>query len=61
MRIAILSPVAWRTSPLHYGPWENVASLKSEELVARSHDVTPLRNRKLANQWHAARGLSKAI
>ena len=40
MRIAILSPIAWRTPPLHYGPWENVASLISEELVARGHDVT---------------------
>ena len=40
MRIAILSPIAWRTPPRHYGPWEQVASLLTEELVARGHDVT---------------------
>jgi glycosyltransferase involved in cell wall biosynthesis len=40
MRIAMLSPIAWRTPPRHYGPWESVASLLSEGLVARGHDVT---------------------
>lgn len=40
MHIAMLSPIAWRTPPLHYGPWENVASLISEGLIARGHDVT---------------------
>ncbi|MBW1915144.1 MAG: glycosyltransferase family 4 protein [Deltaproteobacteria bacterium] len=40
MRIAMLSPIAWRTPPRHYGPWENVASLLTEGLVARGHDVT---------------------
>ncbi len=40
MYIAMLSPIAWRTPPLHYGPWENVASLISEGLIARGHDVT---------------------
>nr|WP_321397232.1 glycosyltransferase family 4 protein [uncultured Desulfobacter sp.] len=40
MRIAILSPIAWRTPPVHYGPWEKVASLLTEGLVARGHDVT---------------------
>ena len=40
MRIAILSPIAWRTPPRHYGPWENVASLLTEGLVSRGHDVT---------------------
>ena len=33
-------PIAWRTPPRHYGPWENVASLLTEGLVARGHDVT---------------------
>ena len=36
-RIAILSPVAWRTPPLDYGPWERVASLLTEGLVARKN------------------------
>lgn len=40
MRIAILSPIAWRTPPRHYGPWENIASLLTEELVRRGLDVT---------------------
>jgi glycosyltransferase involved in cell wall biosynthesis len=40
MRIAMLSPIAWRTPPRHYGPWESVASLLTEGLVARGHDVT---------------------
>ena len=40
MRIAMLSPIAWRTPPRHYGPWESVVSLLTEELVSRGHDVT---------------------
>ena len=35
MKIAMLSPIAWRTPPRHYGPWENVVSLLTEGLVAR--------------------------
>jgi len=40
MRIAMLSPIAWRTPPRHYGPWENVVSLLTEGLVERGVDVT---------------------
>ena len=40
MHIAMLSPIAWRTPPRHYGPWESVASLLTEGLVARGHEVT---------------------
>lgn len=40
MKIAVLSPVAWRTPPRHYGPWEQVASNLTEGLVALGHDVT---------------------
>lgn len=40
MHIAMLSPIAWRTPPRHYGPWESVASLLTEGLVSRGHDVT---------------------
>ena len=39
-RIAIISPVAWRTPPAHYGAWETVASNIAEGLVARGWDVT---------------------
>jgi len=39
-RVAMLSPVAWRTPPRHYGAWETVASNITEGLVARGWDVT---------------------
>jgi glycosyltransferase involved in cell wall biosynthesis len=39
-RVAILSPVAWRTPPRQYGAWETVASNVTEGLVARGWDVT---------------------
>jgi glycosyltransferase involved in cell wall biosynthesis/quercetin dioxygenase-like cupin family protein len=40
LRIAMLSPVAWRTPPRHYGPWERVVSLLTEGLVSKGIDVT---------------------
>ena len=40
MRIAVLSPISWRTPPLHYGPWESVVSVLTEELVYMGLDVT---------------------
>lgn len=40
MRIAMLSPIAWRTPPRHYGPWERVVSLLTEGLVRKNIDVT---------------------
>ena len=40
MKIAILSPVAWRTPPRHYGPWEQVAANLSEGLVKKGIEVT---------------------
>ena len=40
MHIAMLSPIAWRTPPQNYGPWENVVSLLTEELVSRGYKVT---------------------
>jgi glycosyltransferase involved in cell wall biosynthesis len=39
-RIAVLSPVAWRTPPREYGAWETVASNIAEGLVDRGWDVT---------------------
>jgi glycosyltransferase involved in cell wall biosynthesis len=36
----VLSPIAWRTPPRHYGPWEQFASLLTEGLVAAGHRVT---------------------
>jgi glycosyltransferase involved in cell wall biosynthesis len=40
MRIAMLAPIAWRTPPRHYGPWELVTSLLTEALVRKGVDVT---------------------
>jgi glycosyltransferase involved in cell wall biosynthesis len=40
MKVAVLSPVAWRTPPRHYGPWEQVASNIAEGLVEKGIDVT---------------------
>ena len=36
----MLAPIAWRTPPRHYGPWELFASLLADGLVAAGHDVT---------------------
>lgn len=36
----MLAPVAWRTPPRHYGPWELVTSLLTESLVSLGIDVT---------------------
>ncbi len=40
MKIAMLSPLSWRTPPRHYGPWENVVSLLTEQLISMGIEVT---------------------
>jgi glycosyltransferase involved in cell wall biosynthesis len=40
VKIAVLAPVAWRTPPRHYGPWEQVASNLAEGLVKEGFQVT---------------------
>ena len=40
MKIAVLAPVAWRTPPRHYGPWEQMASNLTEGLVKSGLEVT---------------------
>ena len=40
MRVAVLAPVAWRTPPRHYGPWEQIASNITEGLVRLGVDVS---------------------
>ncbi|MFI5908980.1 glycosyltransferase family 4 protein [Dactylosporangium sp. NPDC051541] len=40
MKVALLGPIAWRTPPRAYGPWEQVVSLLAEGLAARGVDVT---------------------
>ncbi|MDE0802688.1 MAG: glycosyltransferase family 4 protein [Acidimicrobiales bacterium] len=36
----MLAPIAWRTPPRSYGPWELFASLLADGLVALGHEVT---------------------
>ncbi|WP_375497628.1 glycosyltransferase family 4 protein [uncultured Jatrophihabitans sp.] len=36
----MLGPIAWRTPPRHYGPWELVTGLLTEGLVAAGVEVT---------------------
>ncbi|WPU95880.1 glycosyltransferase family 4 protein [Mucilaginibacter sabulilitoris] len=40
MKVAVLAPVAWRTPPRHYGPWEQIASNIAEGLLKLGVDVT---------------------
>jgi glycosyltransferase involved in cell wall biosynthesis len=40
VKIALLGPIAWRTPPRHYGPWEQVTGLLADGLVRRGLDVT---------------------
>lgn len=40
LKVALISPIAWRTPPRHYGPWESIVSLLCEGLVKRGVDVT---------------------
>ena len=40
MKVAVLAPVAWRTPPRHYGPWEQMASNLTEGLVEAGVEVT---------------------
>ncbi|GAA4307870.1 glycosyltransferase family 4 protein [Compostibacter hankyongensis] len=40
MKIAVLSPVAWRTPPRHYGPWEQIASNIAEGLHEAGAEVS---------------------
>ena len=36
----MISPIAWRTPPFHYGPWEQVVSLLTEGLIDAGINVT---------------------
>jgi glycosyltransferase involved in cell wall biosynthesis len=40
MRLAMLAPIAWRTPPRHYGPWEQVVANLTDGLVQLGVDVT---------------------
>jgi len=51
-RVAVLSPVAWRTPPRQYGAWETVASNLTEGLVTRGWDVTLFASGDSVTQAH---------
>src|SRR5260370_37821270 len=51
-RLAVLSPIAWRTPPRQYGAWETVASNITEGLVARGWDVTLFASRDSVTRAH---------
>jgi len=51
-KVAVLSPVAWRTPPRQYGAWETVASNIAEGLVARGWDVTLFATRDSVTRAH---------
>lgn len=40
MKVAVLAPVAWRTPPRHYGPWEQIASNITEGIIKMGAEVT---------------------
>ncbi len=40
MKLAILSPIHWRTPPKKYGPWELIASYIADGMTKRGYDVT---------------------
>jgi glycosyltransferase involved in cell wall biosynthesis len=40
MRLAMLAPIAWRTPPREYGPWEQVVANLTNGLVQLGIDVT---------------------
>jgi glycosyltransferase involved in cell wall biosynthesis len=51
-RVAVLSPVAWRTPPRQYGAWETVSSNITEGLVARGWNVTLFASRDSVTSAH---------
>lgn len=51
-RVAVLSPVAWRTPPRRYGAWETVAGNITEGLNARGWDVTLFATRDSVTRAH---------
>jgi len=58
-RIAMLSPVAWRTPPRAYGAWETVVSNITEGLIARGWDVTLFATADSITAAHLSATISK--
>src|SRR5260370_25432231 len=58
-RVAVLSPVAWRTPHRQYGAWETVASNLTEGLVARGWDGTLFASRGSVTRARLHAGVAK--
>jgi hypothetical protein len=60
-RVAVLSPIAWRTPPRQYGAWETVASNITEGLADRGWDVTLVRQQRFCDPRSPASGGGQGI
>ena len=47
MKIALLGPIAWRTPPLHYGPWELITSLLAADVAAGRFSIVTFYERRV--------------
>jgi len=56
VRIALLGPVAWRTPPVHYGPWEQVTGLLADGLAAED----PAMDGRVWEALHVAHAFSRS-
>ena len=61
VRVAVIAPIAWRTPPRHYGPWELFASLLTEGLVARRARRDIVRHGRLGDDGHAASSSARGL
>jgi len=57
MHIAMLAPIAWRTPPRSYGPWEYLVSLLTEGLVKEGIEVSLFATKDSITKAHL-RGVS---
>ena len=59
MRVALLGPIAWRTPPRHYGPWELVTSLLADGLRRSGHRRHALRHARLGHRAPSSTGSAR--
>ena len=59
MRLALLGPIAWRTPPRHYGPWELITGLLADGLAERGHRRDALRHARLGHRARSSTGSAR--